>query len=97
MSECNISKLPDEILEKVFCYLDFSSLIATEMTCRRWHKLVNERRLFWQLAKNIAKSEVVKKKPRPHPGGGRARGDVLASAARDVRRQANMYKRRRLI
>ena len=94
MSECWIGELPDEVLEKILTYLDFGSLIASEMTCRRWHRLVNERRLFWQLAKNIAKSELVKKKKKKRPP---PREDVLAAAARDVRRQANRYKRRRLI
>ena len=60
-SNCWMDSLPDEILEKILCYLDFSSLIASEMTCKRWQMLINERRLFWQLAKNIAKSEVIKK------------------------------------
>ena len=78
-------------------YLDFQSLISSEMTCWRWRSLINDRRLFWQLSKNIAKSELGR--------GGRAgqkrlppaENDVLAAAARDVRRQANKYKLRKLI
>merc|ERR1712136_465683 len=90
---CWMDQMPDEVLEKILCYLDFSSLIACEMTCKRWHKLINQRRLFWQLAKNIAKSEVIKKKKKPEI----SRPDLLASAARAVRKQANKFRRKRLI
>ena len=89
-----IGQLPDEILEKIFTYLDFQSLISSEMTCWRWRSLINDRRLFWQLSKNIAKSELGRGQKRLPPP---AENDVLAAAARDVRRQANKYKRRRLI
>ena len=88
-----IGQLPDEILEKIFTYLDFQSLISSEMTCWRWRSLINDRRLFWQLSKNIAKSELGQGQKRLPP----AQNDVLAAAARDVRRQANKYKLGKLI
>ena len=34
MVNCFISRLPEEVLEKIFGYLDFGSLIRSEMTCR---------------------------------------------------------------
>ena len=89
-----IGQLPDEILEKIFTYLDFQSLISSEMTCWRWRSLINDRRLFWQLSKNIAKSELGRGQKRLPPP---AENDVLAAAARDVRRQANKYKLGKLI
>lgn len=93
MVNCFISRLPEEVLEKIFGYLDFGSLIRSEMTCRLWRKIINERRLFWQLSKNIAKSEVIKRKRRAKV----TEKVDLSKAARDIRRQANKFKRKRLI
>ena len=63
------------------------------MTFRLWRKIINERRLFWQLSKNIAKSEVIKRKRRAKV----TEKVDLSKAARDIRRQANKFKRKRLI
>ena len=60
---------------------------------RLWRKIINERRLFWQLSKNIAKSEVIKRKRRAKV----TEKVDLSKAARDIRRQANKFKRKRLI
>ena len=60
---------------------------------RLWRKIINERRLFWQLSKNIAKSEVIKRKRRDKV----TEKVDLSKAARDIRRQANKFKRKRLI
>ena len=63
------------------------------LTFRLWRKIINERRLFWQLSKNIAKSEVIKRKSRAKV----TEKVDLSKAARDIRRQANKFKRKRLI
>ena len=63
------------------------------MIFRLWRKIINERRLFWQLSKNIAKSEVIKRKRRAKV----TENVDLSKAARDIRRQANKFKRKRLI
>ena len=63
------------------------------LTFRLWRKIINERRLFWQLSKNIAKSEVIKRKRRAKV----TENVDLSKAARDIRRQANKFKRKRLI
>ena len=63
------------------------------LTFRLWRKIINERRLFWQLSKNIAKSEVIKRKRRAKV----TEKVDLSKAARDIRRQANKFKRKRLI
>ena len=63
------------------------------MIFRLWRKIINERRLFWQLSKNIAKSEVIKRKRRAKV----TEKVDLSKAARDIRRQANKFKRKRLI
>ena len=63
------------------------------MIFRLWRKIINERRLFWQLSKNIAKSEVIKRKRRAKV----TEKVDLSKTARDIRRQANKFKRKRLI
>lgn len=44
----------DDVLEKIFQFLDFKSLCAAELTCRQWHDIINDRRLFWQLSKSLS-------------------------------------------
>lgn len=53
-----MGNLNDDVLEKIFTYLDFRSLIAAEMVCKRWREVINERRLFWQLSKTLVKRAV---------------------------------------
>ena len=52
--------LNDDVLEKLFTYLNFRSLIAAEMVCKRWRQLINERRLFWQLSKSLCRVPIPK-------------------------------------
>ena len=52
--------LNDDVLEKLFTYLNFRSLIAAEMVCKRWRQLINERRLFWQLSKSLCRRSIPK-------------------------------------
>ena len=52
--------LNDDVLEKIFNYLDFRSLIAAEMACKRWQQVINERRLFWQLSKSLCRMPIPK-------------------------------------
>ena len=45
--------LNSDVLELIFSYMDFKSLLAVELTCVRWRDLVRHRRLFWQLSKRL--------------------------------------------
>jgi len=46
------------VLELIFKFLDFRSLCAAEMTCKLWKEVVNERRLYWQLSKQLCAQRV---------------------------------------
>lgn len=46
-------QLNDDVLEVIFRYLDFRSLCSAEMACRQWKKVINDRRLYWQLTKRL--------------------------------------------
>ena len=48
--------LNDDVLEKIFTYLNFRSLIVAEMVCKRWKEIICERRLFWQLSKKLCRA-----------------------------------------
>jgi hypothetical protein len=48
------SYLNSDVLEKIFQYLDFKSLCKAEMACKHWKEIINQRRLFWQLAKRLS-------------------------------------------
>ena len=54
--------LNGDVLEKIFSYLDFHSLIAAEMVCKQWKEVIDDRRLFWQLSKSICRGRAPKRK-----------------------------------
>ena len=42
-----MEKINEGILAKIFINLDFRSLMAAEMVCRKWKNTINENRLYW--------------------------------------------------
>ena len=44
--------LNGDVLEHIFLYLDFSSLVAAEMTCEKWKDIISERKLFLKSSKS---------------------------------------------
>ncbi len=57
-----IDCLTDDALERIFSLLDFRSLLHSEMTCRRWRRVIAERRLFRTLSRTLLA------RPPPFPG-----------------------------
>lgn len=53
-----MTSLNADVLEQIFKLLDFGSLLACELTCKKWKEVINDRRLYWQLSKALLKKPV---------------------------------------
>jgi len=53
-----IVDLNDDVLERIFTFLDFKDLLAAELCCLRWKSLIVDRRLFRQLSRQICKKSI---------------------------------------
>ena len=42
MGEANASKLPDNVLEAIFSYLELRDLRNCILTCKSWHRYLND-------------------------------------------------------
>ena len=43
--------LSDKLLGRVFSYLDFRSLMAADMVCKRWQNVINKQQLYLKISK----------------------------------------------
>jgi len=52
------ARLNPDVLELIFRHLDFKELLAVELVCKQWKEVVDNRRLYKQLAKRICSRKV---------------------------------------
>ncbi|XP_023336057.1 F-box/WD repeat-containing protein 11 [Eurytemora carolleeae] len=50
--------LNDDVLEKIFRNLEFKDLLAAELCCKQWRRVISERRLFRQLTRKLCKRNI---------------------------------------
>ena len=43
--------LSDKLLGRIFSYLDFRSLMAADMVCKRWQNVINKQHLYLKISK----------------------------------------------
>ena len=83
--------LNDDVLEMIFQFLDFKSLCAAEMTCRKWRDIINDRRLYWQLSKRLSAVAVPKLIFLPETEQRKRKSDFDVKAYRKERRKITRH------
>lgn len=78
----SLEMLNEDVLELIFRFLDFRSLCAAEETCKMWKRVIDERRLYWQLSKRLCRHKL----------------PILCSKRRKIeaKKNAAYYKRHKL-
>jgi len=50
--------LNEDVLERIFTFLDFKDLLQAELCCLKWRRVITERRMYRQLSRRICRKTV---------------------------------------